>query len=125
MFSSPKRIVPTSAEALAAARRDVAENAAICRGVLFAARELVGQTAYGASLDLLLARAGELIDGIDDVLVALDPVRDAPTFAVAASLQRQLERLQASISEGRRGNALPANDHSRHAAQSCAEPANR
>ena len=84
------------------ARRDVAEKAAACRGIFFAARELAQQQVYGAPLQSLLAQADEAIDDIDNVLVSLDPVRDAPTFAVAASVQRQLEELQTSISDRRR-----------------------
>ena len=84
------------------ALRDVAEKAAVCRGIFFAAQELAQRQVYGASLERLLERAGEAIDDIDTVLVRLDPVRDASTFAVAAGLQRQLESLQASISDRRR-----------------------
>jgi hypothetical protein len=87
------------------AGRDVAEKAAVCRGIFFAARELTLQQGYGRPLENLLARAGEAIDDIDSVLVALDPVRDAPTFAIAASLLRQLAQLQASISDRRRRSA--------------------
>ena len=87
-------------------RRDVAEKAAVCRGIFFAARELAQRQFYGASLERLLARAGEAIDDVDTVLVGLDPVRDASTFAVAAGLQRQLESLQASISDRRRRGAI-------------------
>ena len=84
------------------ARRDVAEKAAVCRGIFFAARELAHQQVYGPPLQRLLARAGDAIDDIDTVLIALDPLRDAQTFAVAASLQRQLEELQAVIADRRR-----------------------
>ena len=66
------------------------------------ARELAHQQVYGPPLQSLLARAGDAIDDIDTVLIALDPLRDAPTFAVAASLQRQLEELQAVIADRRR-----------------------
>ena len=78
-------------------------RAAVCKGFLFAARELVLHGGSGKPLNRLLARANEVIDDIDDVLVDLDPVRDATTFAVAAGLQRQLEEVQASITERRRG----------------------
>lgn len=111
MFSALKRLAATpSAAAPENARRDVAQSAATCKGVFFAARQLVLQGAFGPPLDRLLARASELIDDIDDVLVALDPVRDAPTFAVAASLQRELERLQAAVSEHRRRNGFVSKD---------------
>ena len=83
-------------------RREVAEKAAVCRGIFFAARELTQQRVFGPPLESLLARAGDAIDDIDNVLVALDPVRDAPMFAVAANLQRQLEELQASMLDRRR-----------------------
>jgi hypothetical protein len=87
------------------ARRDVAEKAAVCRGIFFAARELTLQQVYGPPLERLLERASDAIGDIDTVLVSLDPVHDGPTFAVAAGLQRQLENLQASISDRRRRGA--------------------
>jgi hypothetical protein len=103
MFSALKSLVsPPSSAMVESARRDVAEKAAVCRGIFFAARELARQRVYGPPLESLLERAGDTIGDIDSVLVALDPVREAPTFAVAASLQRQLEELQASITERRR-----------------------
>src|SRR5262245_39572593 len=106
MFTALKSLMPVPAGAVDEnARRDVAEKAAVCRGIFCAARELTQQQVYGPPLQSLLARAGEAIDDIDSVLVALDPRRDAPTFAVAASLQRQLEELQASISDRRRRTA--------------------
>jgi hypothetical protein len=103
MFSALRRLASAPSGALhESARRDVAEKAAVCRGFFLAARELTRQEAYGPPLERLLARAGEAIDDIDTVLVSLDPVRDAPTFGVAAGLQRQLEQLQASITDRRR-----------------------
>lgn len=103
MFSAFQSLASASSGVMyETARRDVAEKAAVCRGIFFAARELAQQQVYGAPLERLLERAGEAIGDIDTVLVSLDPVRDAPTFAVAAGLQRQLENLQASISDRRR-----------------------
>ena len=103
MFSALKWPSSDRSPAIAeSTRRDVAEKAAACRGILFAARELALQQGYGAPVERLLARASEAIDGIDRILVALDPVRDAPMFGVAANLQRQLEGLQASLSDRRR-----------------------
>jgi len=84
------------------ARSDVAMRAAVCKGFLFAASELVLHGGYGTPVDRLVARANEAIDDIDDVLVALDPVRDAQAFMLAASLQRELEELQVSIAQRRR-----------------------
>ena len=103
MFSALKRLASAPSGVIPEiARRDVAEKAAVCRGIFFAARELTQQQVYGAPLERLLARAGDAIDDIDMVLVGLDPVRDASTFALAAGLQRQLEHLQASIADRRR-----------------------
>ena len=120
MVSALKSFAPARAGVMCeAARRDVAEKAAACRGIFFAAQELAQRQVYGASLERLLERAGEAIDDIDTVLVGLDPVRDASTFAVAAGLQRQLENLQASISDRRRrGAAIAEPQQSRSASKS-------
>src|SRR5258707_258998 len=103
MFSALKRLATSpSAAALDIAHGDIARKAAICEGIFSTARELALRGAYGPPLDQLVARASGLLDDIDDELVALDPVRHAPVFAVAAGLQRQLERVQAAIADRRR-----------------------
>jgi hypothetical protein len=105
MFSALKRLAtPPFAEAVDIAYGAIARKAAICEGIFSTARELALRGAYGPPLNQLVARASGLLDDIDDELVALDPVRHAPAFAVAAGLQRQLERIQAAIADRRRAS---------------------
>ena len=106
LFSALRRSAKQSpAPSLERAHDDIARKAAICDGVFAASRALALQGTSGPALHPLLARASELLDDIDRVLVALDPVRDAQTFAVAARLQRQLEQLQVATTDRRRGSA--------------------
>ena len=59
MFSALKTLAAARPGAIdERTRREVAEKAAVCRGIFFAARELAQQQAYGPPLDSLLARAG-------------------------------------------------------------------
>lgn len=111
LFSAFRRSAkPSPASGLERAHDDIARKAAICDGVFAAARALALQGTSSSALQALLARASELLDDIDRVLVALDPVRDAPTFAVAARLQRQFEQVQVATTDRRRGRARSGND---------------
>lgn len=58
----------------------------------------------------MIARAGDILDELDEVLISLDPVRDGATFGLAAALHRDLEHAQALLSERRRAglDGLPA-----------------
>ena len=84
------------------AHPDLARNADICARVLAGARRLSEARRFGAPLDQLARRAGDLLDDIDETLVALDPATDGASFAVAAKLHRELEHVQAAIAERRR-----------------------
>src|SRR6476620_5029378 len=87
-------------------RGELARKADICAHALDEARKLSERGVYGPSLSQLVARAFELLDDIDEILVALDPTRDQHQFAIAAELHRQLERLEAAIASQRRTGEL-------------------
>ncbi len=84
--------------------RDEHERLAdLCAGVLAESRRLVVHEIFGATLAQLLARASNILDRIDEVLVGLDPERDSQAFARAAALHRDLEAVQARIPAAYRG----------------------
>ena len=91
------------------ARPDWAHNADICGKVLAEARRLSDARRFGAPLVQLASRAGEILDDMDEILVALDPLRNGPSFAIAAKLHRELEYIQAAIAERRRDAGLASN----------------
>jgi len=49
-----------------------------------------------------VARANELLDDADEMLLALDPPSDSRAFAAAAEAHRQLEIVEAAITAMRR-----------------------
>jgi len=77
-------------------------KADICTKVLAEARRLSRMGHFGAPLGQLIVRATEVLDDMDEILVVLSPRRDAPSFAVAARLHRELEYIQAAIADQRR-----------------------
>jgi hypothetical protein len=78
-------------------RGDVARKAEICEDALEEARKLADGGARGPLLDKLVARASELLDEIDEILVTLDPTVNGQPFAIAATLHRRLECVEAAI----------------------------
>ena len=56
----------------------------------------------------LLARASDLLDDIDDFLIALNPRRDGEAYLCAAELHRALEEIQARLPRQLRGRPLMA-----------------
>lgn len=84
--------------------RDEHERLAeLCAGALAESRRLVVRENFGAPLGQLLARATDVLDRIDEVLVGLDPQRDSQAFARAAALHRELEAVQARVPAVYRG----------------------
>ncbi len=84
--------------------RDEEERLAeLCAGVLAEARRLVVREIFGTALAQLLARASDILDRIDETLVALDPERDSRAFARAAALHREFEAVQARVPVEYRG----------------------
>jgi len=81
---------------------DLERQAELCAKVLAEARRLSSERFFGAPLYRVAFRAGELLDDLDEILVDLDPVRDGPSFALAAKLHRELEQVQAAIADHRR-----------------------
>jgi hypothetical protein len=69
----------------------------LCSGVLREARSLASIGMFGPPLARLLARASDLLDDIDEFLIALDPLRDCDAYLRAAELHRALEEIQARL----------------------------
>jgi hypothetical protein len=94
---------PNARVAYSAISVDIASKARICANVLTEARRLADAETFGPLLGQLIARACELLDDIDEILIALDPVGDAGDFATAAALHRELEHIQAIVPARWRG----------------------
>jgi hypothetical protein len=88
---------------------ELTRKADLCASVLVEARKLSRAGQCGTLPNQLLARAGQLLDDMDEILVALDPKRNGPSFAIAATLHRELEHLQAFITNLRKSQATPRN----------------
>jgi hypothetical protein len=78
----------------------------LCSGVLQEARRLAVAGTHGPALVALLARACDLLDDIDEFLVALNPLRDAEAYLCAAKLHRSLEDIQARLPHPLRSGAF-------------------
>lgn len=74
-------------------REQFALKASMCRVAIHEARRLALIGAIASPLQRLVATAEELLDDLDDLLLALHPVRDAGEFARAASLHRAMDEL--------------------------------
>jgi hypothetical protein len=94
---------PPSRAAMSDAKGPLARKADICAKIFDEAKRLVRIGEFGEPLDHLVFRACELLDDVDEVLVALHPVRNASEFATAAALHRELEQIQAAIPVPSRG----------------------
>jgi len=86
--------VPARAEAPDAC---VPRVAIACDAVLARARQVSAAGSPRGRTAPLVAFARELLDDLDDHLVALHPVRDAAAFALAARLHRELAWIEAAI----------------------------
>jgi hypothetical protein len=89
---------PPAQFALGDANSTLARKAELCAQILAEAQRLVRIGQFGAPLNQLVLRACELVEDMDEVLVALDPVRSGGDFTMAAALHRELEQIQAAIS---------------------------
>jgi hypothetical protein len=83
----------------------LARKANICSKVLAEARRCVQLGKFGRPLVQLLARAGELLEEMDELLVVFDPEVNGRDFAIAALLHRELEFIQSEVSAQKRGPA--------------------
>ena len=84
------------------ARETFSAKADFCADVLLEAHRLARLERAASQLNQYVARACDLLDDMDEVLVTLDPVHDSSDFATAAALHRQLECIQAAMSARRR-----------------------
>jgi hypothetical protein len=66
----------------------------LCSGALTEARRLAAARMFGPTLSQLLARACDLLDDMDEVLIGLHPGRDHEAFVRATALHRRLEEIQ-------------------------------
>jgi hypothetical protein len=89
-------------------RPDLASKADICAKVLAEARKLSLAGQVGTLPNPLVVRASELLDDMDEILLALDPVRNRPSFAIAATLHRELAYVQSTLTNWRRRQASAA-----------------
>lgn len=112
---------PTIAESRNLRRERFSVKASTCRVAFHEARRLALIGAFASPLRKLVATAEELLDDLDDLLLALHPVRDAGEFARAASLHRAMDELAELRRDGGSlpdGQALRGNDGSRVRSQS-------
>jgi hypothetical protein len=83
----------TIAESHNRRREQFAIKASMCRVAIHEARRLALIGAFASPLRRLVATAEELLDDLDDLLLALHPIRDAGEFARAGSLHRAMDEL--------------------------------
>jgi len=77
-------------------------SVAFCDVLLVEARSRIRSGQFDARLDELVFLAGEILDDLDTVLLKLSPLHDAPEFATAARLHRDLEQVQSAIPPAKR-----------------------
>jgi hypothetical protein len=80
-----------------------------CANALAEARKLAQAGQFGTLPNQLAVRAGELLDDMDEILVALDPARYRASFAIAPALHRELEQLQANLTDLRKRRGTSQN----------------
>jgi hypothetical protein len=76
---------------------EVERKAALCASALTEAHRQIAAQRLGPVLRQLLARACELQDEMDEVLLGLDPIVNPEPFARAATLHRNLEEIQSRL----------------------------
>jgi hypothetical protein len=74
----------------------------ICAKVLAEVRKLSQAGQFGTLPNRLVVRASELLEDMDEILVALDPARNRRSFAIAAAMHRELEQIQATLTDLRK-----------------------
>jgi hypothetical protein len=68
-----------------------------CGSFLREARRLIALRSYGSPLRQLIARAYDLFDEIDEILLGLDLANDHDAFARVAALHRNFDEIQSLI----------------------------
>jgi hypothetical protein len=95
MNSSPAEPATRVARAaVGCASGGFARKSGICADVLVEAHRLARDGRFGAPLRQLVARAYELLDELDELLVTLRPTGNSREICTAAALHRELELLQ-------------------------------
>jgi hypothetical protein len=95
---------PSSGTTLSDAQSTFAKKADLSEKVSQDAFRLVRIGQFEGPFKKLVARACELLDYMDELLVAMHPFRDRGHFATAAALHRNLERLQEAVTTSTRGH---------------------
>jgi len=88
---------------------ELLQRADFCSRALSEARGLVAAAAFGSTLTDLLARACDVLDEMDEVLITLNPRLHRGAYLHAAELHRALEEIQALLPRHLRG--LPRARH--------------
>ncbi len=79
------------------------QRADLCSRTLSEARRLVATAAFGPTLSGLLARACDVLDDMDEILITLNPRLDREAYLHAAELHRALEEIQSLLPRQFRG----------------------
>jgi hypothetical protein len=77
-------------------------RADLCSSALSEAYRLAIRRTFGPRLGQLLTWSCELLDEMDEVLIALHPSRDPDAFAGVTALHRKLEEIQSLVPRERR-----------------------
>jgi hypothetical protein len=91
------------------AARTLALKADLCARILLEATRLVRVGQLGAPVKPFVLRAHELLDDMDELRVVLGTAQQGRERAVAASLRRELEKVEAALSTPSGAAAPPAN----------------
>ena len=93
---------PSSRTALSDAKSTFTQKADLSEKLLQEALRLVRIGQFEGPFKKLIARACDLLDDMDELLVAMYPLRDSGHFAAAAALHRKLEQLQEAVTASAR-----------------------
>ena len=77
-------------------------RADLCSSALAEAYRLAIRPMFGPRVGQLLARSCELLDEMDEVLIALHPAREPDAFVGVTALHRKLEEIQSLVPRERR-----------------------
>ena len=109
-----RKVPPTmrtrARDSIAADGPELAPKMQTCSEMLREGKRLVLAGRFERQLNQIVLRSSDILDEVDETLIALDPIRDVATFAFVARLHRDLEQIQAAIAELRRTQSLSAQD---------------
>lgn len=95
---------PSSWTTLSDAKNTFANKVDLSEKLLQEALRLGRTGQFEGPFKKLIARACELLDDMDELLVAMHPLRDSGHFAAAAALHRKLEWLQEAVTASTRSH---------------------